>query len=842
MSLIRTTSERQIMKIKRFFIFFTTVFLALMPFKALYASAQDSIVSIRTGVHRDFHRLVIELDNTVGFKVMPEKDGLMIEIAGARIKDRDMMLPKTDLFKVSGITELKNGSVPTTMVHVKYLKPARISGKGIRKEPFRIVLDVSDAKKDTKIASKKAVISSNQKKNAQAKDAKKNEIVGKAALKNIAKAVSVKDTDGIEGLREKFSDGSLEKDVWFYNNWRWLYRKKAVELLKKHMDSAGQMKDLAFKTELGLPGATREDFTRDAGVLVASLKSGREPLKAKALEGIIAFYNERKSPEELEPLLRSAQDASFVDLGYFLLGLHFDSIGFYPEAQGYYSRIISGRKGGLLNGLALFQKARIYYATGRFFKARDLFEASKNAGYEFAGLWLANTLLARGELDNANLLYGELAPKYNEHLDQITLLSMAEAAELKGMQDEARKIFYSLGSEFAKKDDYLSAYFTVRASDTFIDEGRRDEAVKGYMSIKDRDKKEPWAMASLSIADVFAKDRAVGGTEKAYAVYEAVASGAYIGSEQAYLKTISMSIDSGRFENASASIKAFQRRFPTSAFQHELYALEGRLSYLWIEALYRSGDYYSVVKVGYTHGTNIPFGKKGDVFLEKGKAFTALSLAEEAASNLDSAVRIGREPVAEEAMLMLGRVYLMQKDIDGAERLFQAFKARFPQSAYMDEVKKLLLDAAFAKGDFAGVVRMDAPKEDPDVLLAKADAYMMLKRDKEARDMYKNVVKAINDPQDKRLGRAYLKIADIDFTGKRYSDAVDSYRLAVKQMGAEKNADKSWALYRIAQGYAMLANEAEPSEKELAIKELGEADNELGGWAAHIFMDEALKL
>lgn len=833
-----TLKIKNMRPMKGFLILLAAVFFALMPFNALHASAEgaNSIVSIRTGEHRDFRRLVIELDGTVGFKVRPEKSGLLIEITGAQVKDKDMTLPKTDLFKVSGITELKNGDVSTTMVHVKYLKPARILDRGTRKSPFRIVLDVADAGKVKKAASVKAANPLNAKNNPR-----KSAITGKEAVKAVAKANLAEGIVGIEGLREKSNTDYPSVDVWFYNNWRWVYRKKTVELLKKHIDETGALKDLAFKTELGLPGSTRDELVSDAGILVASLKSGREPLKAKALEGIIAFYNGRKTPQELEPLLRSAQDASFVGLGYFLLGMHFDSIGFHPEAQGYYSRIISGENGGFLKGAALFQKARIYYVSGRFFKAKEVFEASRNSGYEVAGLWLANTLLARGEVDNARKIYDELAPKHKEHLDQITLLSMAEAEELKGRQGEARNIFYSLGSEFSKKDDYLAAYFTVKASDTFIDEGLKDQAIKGYLSIKDRDKKEPWAIASLSIADVLAKDTDAG-RDKAFAVYESVASGSYTGSEHAYLKMISLSIDERRFEGAAASIKSFQKRFPTSALQQELYALEGRLSYSWIDELYKSGDYYGVVKVGYAHGANIPFGKKGDVFLEKGKAFTALNLSAEAAANLDSAIRIGRDPVAEEAMLMLGKVYIMQRDIDGAQRLFQAFKARFPKSVYMDEVRKLLLNAAFAKGDFAGVVGMDAPKEDPDVLIAKADAFMMLKRNNEASAMYKSAVKAIKDPQDRRLGRAYLKIADIDFDMKRFSDAVEGYRLALKHMGDEKGADKSWALYRIAQGYTILAGEAEPEQRDLAIKALGEADGELGGWATHIFSDAAKNL
>jgi len=623
--------------------------------------------------------------------------------------------------------------------------------------------------------------------------------------------------------------------VTFNDGWRWAYRARIVDMLKADVYGTGTLREDVFRAELKLGAKGAGGVATDAEALFASLTHDGEDARASVLEALITFFD-GSDTRSLEPALRLHPGTGYEGLAWYLLGDYYEKKGFYPEAEGYYNRLYNNPEPTFARTASLFQLSRIRYFKGEYEAAKSLFQQAAKAGSVEAPLWLANTLLIKGEFSSASSIY-DMARVSSAGADPITLLSMGDMAVINGDFDEARSIFGRLRARYAK-DQFLSAFFELKRGDAYAAEGRITDALEVYRRTKENlNLLEGWAIASLSIADVYASRDSSEDLLKAYDLYSTVAGGGYIGSEQAHLSMAKSALKAKEFVKALSDAKGFPAGYPSSRLKEDMDGLVGELVVRWMESLDSAHDYYGVVKLFIEYGSSAPFGTRAKTYLIAGRAYAALGLDSDAVGVLDSAVQIARHEVAEEAMVTLAGVYISQKDWSSAERLVKAFMARFPGSQYRAEADRVLLQAAFIKKDYRKIAATPVSPADWQGLMVKAAACAKLGQYSDAIDIYSGAIKAMTDSgRGEAMAKAYTGIGDANFALKRYQDAIRAYRRVLANINAENKSGRAWALYRVAQSFESLDD---AMEKKAALDELDGMKGELSGWADMIFKQEA---
>ncbi|HAO93684.1 MAG TPA: hypothetical protein DCR11_07355 [Deltaproteobacteria bacterium] len=625
------------------------------------------------------------------------------------------------------------------------------------------------------------------------------------------------------------SDGS--GPAAFNDGWRWVYRKKVTTMLKDRDDT---LVDRVVAKGLGIDSALKGEIVSLALDRVNGLKLKGAAHDAELLGAIIYFYDTGEGPGALEEALRSVKGREYAGIGEFLLADYNERKGFHPEASGYYSRLSKGPSDSFITIAARFRRARLYFFEGKYAEARELFKSLMVSGNKDSALWLANTCLVKGESDYAIRLYKENRGLV-EGADLITQMSVADMYALNNEFESARAAYTALKAKFPK-DEFIEAFFALKIGDTYLFEEKFEEAESVYMKTKARYNGEPWAMASLAIADLYNLSGEREMIDKAIRLYGIVAGGGYLGSEITYFSLISAGIKAGRFIDTVEHLKKFPQMYPTSPLRIDLPRLYGSLVYRWIDALYKDNDYQGVLNKHYEYGVNVPFGKKGETNLKSGRAALALGLYSEAAGLLDAAIKVGGETVIQESTVSLGRVYIAQNDPEAVERLIKSFLAKYPKTRLKEDAERLLFEAAFIKGDFNAVLASKAVLDAPALLLKKASALRHIERHREAVEFYTKAVSDLRAVGNANLlPEAYSGLADSYFSLARYKEAIGAYKSALALDGLS-DQDRSWALYRIARGYGKLNVNG---EKESALKELGGINNDIGGWSGPVFKEPA---
>ncbi|MBI5453126.1 MAG: tetratricopeptide repeat protein [Deltaproteobacteria bacterium] len=618
--------------------------------------------------------------------------------------------------------------------------------------------------------------------------------------------------------------------VAFNDGWRWVYRKKVVTMLKDREDT---LVDRVVARGLGMDSVSKDEIIKEALNRVNGLKLKGGAHDAGLLNAIIYFYDTDADPSALEEAMRTRKDGGYSKIGEFLLADHNERKGFHPEASGYYSKLSKGPADSFITIAARFRKARLNFFEGKFAEAKTLFKSLMDAGDRDSALWLANTCLVKGEYDYAVRLYKENRGLV-EGADLITQMSVADMYALNKEYENARGAYAALKAKF-QKEEFIEAFFAIKIGDTYLLEGKFEEAESIYMKTKARYNGEPWAMSSLAIADLYNLSDDKEMLEKALRLYGIVAGGGYLGSEITYFSLISTGIKTGRFDETVEHLKKFPQMYPTSPLRIDLPRLYGSLVYRWIDTLYREGDYQGVLNKFYEYGVNVPFGKKGDTNLKAGRAAFALGLYSEAAGLLDTAIKVGGETVIQEASVSLGRVYVAQSDPEAVERLIRAFLAKYPKTRLKEDAERLLFEAAFINGDFSAVASSRAVLDTAELVLKKASALRHIGRLREAIEFYTKATASLSASGNVILAEAYTGLGDAYFGLERYKEAIDAYKSALAQEGLA-DQERSWALYRMVQGYEKLKMHG---EKEAVLKELGGINNEVGGWSGPVFKEPA---
>lgn len=775
----------------------------LLSFAFPHPTESAEVVSLRAFPHKDFHRLTIILSEEVSFKVKRQDEVISFLMQGVDPKPLKET-PSTDLVKVSGLKKVPDGSVYLASLDVTV--PAGSQTKQtVKLGPYRILLDVFPPKNNEP----KAPVNTEQ-----ATEAKKEAEQAQGDINLSTGPVSA-------GRLAAFNDG-----------WRWVYRKKAVELLKAALYENDLSIREALRDTLGLSSSEKDIVMKEAGSLVNALRSGAQASKSETLRGILVFYGAGKGADELESVLRANPASGYDRLGYFMLGDYFERKGFLPEASAYFTLAAEGKE-NTLRPEALYRKGRLFFFRDRYADAKEVFRQAYESGHTDSGVWLANTCLIKGELDLARQYYRK-SVKDADGLDPVTRLSIGDMALITGDFAEARFTFGGLRARYPK-NEFLTVFLTLKEADSYLIEGNTAEALRTYSRTKERLKGEPWSMAALSLADGLLAGPENEGVSKAAKIYEAVSNGGFLGSQNAHLRLVNSEMRLGRFSEAIADIEKFLKKYPTSPLRNDFNRLSSQVYYNWIGSLYASGDHFGVVKVYSGFPVSIPFGKKTETSIKVSRSYIAVGLSTEAVKVLDSVIKLGNGPAVEEAMVELAEIYLTQKDTDAAERLINAFRAQYPGSAFSVRADELYSRIAFKKGEFGSALKYAGAKGDARALIMKAESLDKLNRLKEALPLYERAARSFKGSGDNvRAKGAFIKIADANFSLGNYELSIESYRKAIELMGESDKQDRSWALYRLAQGYSRLDRK---DQEELALKELKGLESELGSWSVPIFRD-----
>lgn len=767
----------------------TILFIALTLSFATVLDAAE-LVAMRAYEHKDYHRLTIIISEDVPLTAVKEDERVILkirELAPKALKE----LPRTDVIIVKGMKGEADVNGPYSALEVAIPAGSKVV-QTVKAGPFRVILDVYPP---PGFGSKKTL-----------------------------------DPHMMAVLLEQ----DASRVMAFNDSWRWVYRKKVVDMMRQDLYDPSSAE--AFRAAIGLDARDRNTVSVEGAKAVMRLKSEGQTGDAALLDAIMHFYSGNSGPLEFENALRASKASIVKGLGHFLLAEHFERKGFFPEASGYYTLAAGTVKKGPLRALSVFRKARLLFFDHKYSDAKESFKKAVEEGYADAAPWLANTLIIRGEVDPAWELMKNLKP--SGETDPVTRLGLADMQLLKGNFQEARFQFASMRSRYSK-DGFIGSYLLMREGDTYFLEGKRVEAMDLYSKSKEKLKGEPWAIVSLSLADACFVVGTREALEKAEKIFESVALGTYEGSVIVNLRLIATRMAIGRYREAYEDVKRFHASYPTSPFRQDVNRLSQSLFYGWIDALVTKGDHIGAVKLFSETTLSVPFGKKAEVSLKIAKSYKALGLLREAAGNLDTVIKIGTEPMAEEAMLLLANIYLDQNDIGSAERLMKAFATRFQKTKKTAEKELVYARMAFAKKDYSASSAFNGSPGDAAIASMRADSLAKTGRPKEASAAFESAARIHGERgEDLAAKNAWLRSADAKFATGDFKGAAEAYGIGLKMAGASDREDRSWALYRLAKCYSNLNMKEKEAE---ALKELKAQGGEFSQWSEKIF-EEARSL
>lgn len=626
---------------------------------------------------------------------------------------------------------------------------------------------------------------------------------------------------------------SVVEDFQPHQGWRWVYRKKAASHLKGYIIEADSEDVFFFKDIFGLSGADRNGIAGDALKLAAILRKGAEEEKAALLEAMAAVAS-GAGEHELESMLASYEDGEIKMLGYFLIASSYERKGFYSEASGHYSRIAKDKNLGLMKTLATFRKGRLFFFDGRFDDAKEWLLKAYNDGAPGAGLWLANAMYVKGELDGAWEIYSKAASDPEARFDLVTRLSMADASLEKKDFESGRKTYEGLLSIRApgKMPEMLDSYLNIRIGDSYLLDGKTAEAKAIYAKTRDSFKGEARSIAALALADALTLEPGQASWEQAVNIYGELSEAGTAASEFAHLSMAAIQARLENYAQALSDIGQFIWRYAISPLRADANNLKGLVAYRQIDALFTRGDYYGAASIYINVMDLVPFGRKAETYLKAGKSLAALSLYKDAAPALAAAHKLGRDHVAKEALLELSKVYLAQGDFDSAGRTLAALKGRFPEGGSRPGAEALALKIAFMKGEYKKAAEWKLTVEDRESLVIKARSLSAIgRRDDSVRTYALAIESYVLEGKAPPHG-LYIAKADEEFALKRYDDAAKDYMKAAPLIEGAGAEDRAWALFRAAKSYSMLGAE---DEARSLVERLKADKSEFGRFTLPVF-------
>ena len=718
------------------------------------------LVDIRAGGHGEFERVVVELSQRAEFHIEKEGRGLVVSIKdGDEFKDYRRKLPEGALFRVEKIEG--NGS----WLKIKIALRADVEVKeSSMDEPFRIVIDLTKKGKARRTMKKEKLHSLSTKKETSEKPSR--DIPPQ-------KAISIDDIPLLpSGM--KITSGR-DRGVEFNDGWRWIYRKEVQKRLALVEDTAVELEKLV-----------------EAELSEEELKE----LKA-ALEGM-------HNAEGLVALKEKYRGTAIAPVVRFVQAYIYERKGFYPEAIAHYrlaAEEIKGEQEKTLLRETLFREGLVMFLQARFADSIEPLKKAYAMGHRRAGGYLANVLLIRGEVAKAWRIFSKL--KSPEH--SLTIMGIADLSMGAGRYRHARLLYRKLFNRYPDNEE-ISAFFILRLADTYRLEANRSQSIRLYTNIKDEYKDEARVMGMMGLAEALADKGDKKSLIAAENIYRAIISYDYLATEYAYTAIAEVEARLGRYQRAILYLEEMTQRYPTGEFKYRAYNMRGYIVHRWIDSLFKKNDYHMIARIYRIYEKEIPFGLKAPTYLAAGRAFMELSLYREAIEALKNAVKMGKQDISQEALVLIGFSYMKLDELSRAQRVIEGFLESYPESRLKDRALRVLAMVYHAKGEHKELASIKS--KDPDVLLLKASSLYNLRRYSEAERIFDQVavVYSKTKGKEKKLAHIYITMGDMAFMDGSYRAGIERYIKAKSLSRWLSKEDIAWIDLRLAEGYKKLGH------------------------------------
>ncbi len=715
-------------------------------------------MDIRAGGHGERERIVVELTRRAEFRIEEKERGLVVSIKGVAFDGYTRKLPEGALFRVEGI----EGDAGRIRIKIGFRADVE-SKEGFMDEPFRIVIDLLKKRGEKKTMRDESIETGEDRKGVVAEQASTEGF--------LREPVSMEYVPRLEP-GTKITTGK-DRGVEFNDGWRWIYRKKVHKRAALSEDMVVELKSLA------------------GGIV-----------DEKGLEGLEAALAGTGNAEGLGELRKRYSGTTTAALVRFVQAYIYERKGFYPEAIAHYrmavEEVVAEENDTLLRE-ALFREGLARFLQAKFSDSIGPLKRAYGMGHSKAGGYLASVYLIRGEAGRAWRIFSKLQRTGHS----LTIMGIADLSMGAGRYRHARLLYRKLFNKYSESEE-IGAFFMLRMADAYRAEGNMAQARRLYTRIKDGFKDEAMVMGMLGLAELSSIE---GGTESlamARSLYRAVISHDYLATEYAYTALAELEARLGSYQRAILYLEEMTQRYPTGEHRYRAYELRGYIVHKWIESLFRKKDYHMIARIYRIYEREIPFGLKAHTYLAAGRAFMELSLYREAIEALKNAVKMSRQDISQEALVLIGFSYMKLDELSRAQRVIEGFLESYPDSRLKDRALRVLAMVYHARGEDKGLASMTS--RDPDVLLLKASSLYRLRRYSEAESILDEVAVVIskNGGKEERLAHIYITLGDIAFTEGSYKRGIERY---MKAKGLSKwlsQEDIAWIDLRLADGYKRL--------------------------------------
>ncbi len=704
------------------------------------------LVDIRAGSYQRFERLVVELSQRVEFRIERRERALVLIIDDTP-GNYQKRLPEGAFFRVDAI---RAGAGKTTIT-IGLKEDVEIR-EGHREEPFRIVID---------LIKKRGV-----------KKTMNRENMSEPSEKTSTEPLSV---DTIELLPSdlKVTTGK-DRGVEFNDGWRWIYRKEIHRRL-----------------------ALLEDMT----VELRGLAEGVDEEELKTLKTAIQKFH--GGGEELTLLWKKYRGTPVASLVRFVQGYIYERKGFYPEATAHYRMAVddAGSANRALLREALFREGLVMFLQARFADSAGPLKRAYAMGHKRAGAYLANVFLIRGEAGRAWKVFSGLG--HTGH--SLAIMGVADMSMGAGRYRHARLLYRRLFNRYTDRAE-LSAFFTLRMADTYMLEADTTQAMRLYTRIKDEFKDDARVMGIMGLAELLAKRGDKKSLTQAEGLYRAVISHDYMATEYAYTAIAEIEAKLGKYQRAVLYLQEMTQRYPTGEFRYRAYNLRGYIVHRWIESLSEKKDYHTIARIYRVYEKEIPFGLKAQTYLSAGRAFVKLSLYRDAIDALKNAVKMGKQDISQDALVLVGFSYMKLDELSKAQRVIEGFLKSYPESRLRDRALRVLAMVYYSKGEYEKLASMNT--EDPDILFLKASSLYALKRYTDAERILNQLVVVFSQTKgrEEKLAHIYIILGDVAFMSSDYRTGIEHYVRAKRLSRWLSKEDIAWIDLRLAEGYRRLGH------------------------------------
>lgn len=589
----------------------------------------------------------------------------------------------------------------------------------------------------------------------------------------------------------------------------------------------------------------RDFYMKKAVMFIASTLSedeltGYSDLKEPVLaNGMKAFKGGdiKEAIVIIEGFIRENPDSPQIPLALYLAGRLSEKMGFSPEANASYDRLISKYPDKPYSLNAFMGKVRIFYLADKFKEANDLLSKVQGINDDGVMLALASTYERMGDFDKALEIMkrGRSKAWILEGKDgkSIYLLSLAEAFIAKGDFNGAKEIYENVQKFYAEKDVLL--YTVLRQADMALIEGRKKDAENFYkMAVETLGKDGGEAAANMADAE-FKESK--GDNPNAVKLYRQVAENPDTLpniAEAAFVKIGEIYRKSERYEDALSSFKKAQE-YKRDRKTDTVILIEDTVN-TWLGILYNNGRYRDVAN-SYYENKRVRITPEN--MLHIADSFFKLGLLGEAEDMYKVAAVVLKDSQKNEAYMGIAKLALQNGDLKAASSAISKIDNNYKKNESYLDIETAVGDIYMKNGSYKEALAyyLDVMKNHGQpykasyykTILKAAALYQKMNQHSQAIEYYRLVIDGVKPvpaglPSNASIGGikqgkdgsdinflANLGIGDSFYAINKFEEAIKAYEEALLFTEGEKE-QKIWALYRLGEANLKL-NRIESASK-----------------------------